>query len=155
MIVHIGIGGKYMKRHWQGSIKFKLAMILMGILIPLVAYLIFYNFFMIRAMNEKITDSNRETLQLYCMNIEDDLSVIEKRMLNLVTGNVDFASLRYQVDDLKAYLSAYEVMQQYNGWFSEHSSIGALYLVSKDNHIYRAAYHQDGYGLETKEQIKQ
>ena len=44
------------------SIKVKLAVILLGILVPLVAYLLFYNFFMMGAVNEKVIDSYQTTL---------------------------------------------------------------------------------------------
>ena len=36
--------------------------ILLGILVPLVAYLLFYNFFMMEAVNEKVIDSYQTTL---------------------------------------------------------------------------------------------
>ena len=75
------------------SIQVKLAVILLGILVPLVAYLLFYNFFMMEAVNEKVIDSYQTTLQLYCANVEDELTVIERNMLDLVTNNVDFALL--------------------------------------------------------------
>lgn len=110
------------------SIKVKLAVILLGILVPLVAYLLFYNFFMMEAVNEKVIDSYQTTLQLYCANVEDELTVIERNMLDLVTNNVDFALLRHAASDVDAYLSAYEVMQRYNSWLTAHASIGALYV---------------------------
>lgn len=86
--------------------------------------------------------------------MEDELTVIERNMLDLVTNNVDFALLRHAASDVDAYLSAYEVMQRYNSWLTAHASIGALYVASADNGIYRAVFRQKGYDYAVKQQME-
>ena len=70
------------------SSKKQILQVLMLFVVPLVLFLTGYNFYTMRAMNERVAESNRSAVYLYESSLEKDLQDIDLFLANLVVGDI-------------------------------------------------------------------
>lgn len=136
------------------SIKRRMVMILMGILIPMLSFLMIYNLFVVDTANKNQADANAAALHLYCVQIERCIESLDNIMANIVGTNHYFISLTYEdCNEISTHLNALAVTERYEEMINSESALAACLLISKPNNIYRAKYRGDIYGYEAKDSI--
>lgn len=136
------------------SIKRRMLFILMGVLIPVVLFMIIYNFFVVDAANKNQADTSISTLRLYCVQIERCIEALDNNMSNIVGTDNSFISLTYRgYSSTSVHLSAVEVTNRYEELMNSEEALAACLLISEPNDIYRAKFREDIQGYENKEGI--
>lgn len=142
------------RRRQEFSIKRRMLIILMGILFPVLTFLMIYNLFVVDTAAKNQADANAAALHLYCVQIERSIEALDSIMANIVGTNPYFISLTYEErDKVNTHLNALEVTDRYEEMINSEKELAACLLISKPNHIYRAKYRGDIRGYEIKDGI--
>lgn len=144
-----------MKKNAEYSIKRRMLYILVGSLIPVIIVLIFYNFYVVNILiNQKMAESNSNTLSFYCSQLEKTLDTIDIQMIDIIANDGEFKKLAYTKEGgIDAHLSSYNISEKYKSIINSEKSIAALLIISVPNNIYRASYRLDVTGIELKEEM--
>lgn len=133
------------------SIKRRMVLILLGTLVPAVIFLVFYNFYVVNAVNYNLAQANAAALSLYCSDIEDAAARVSDYMVEIVGNDSDFRSLAWQdKDKVNVHVNAYNLSQKYASVMNMENYIAAFLVLSEPNAIYRGMYRQDIRGYESK-----
>lgn len=143
-----------MKLRGQFSIKGRMLLVLMGILIPLVLIFIFYNFYVVSVFNKKIAQSNENTMQLYIKILEEDLNSISNTMINMIANDAKFKQLSYEISNLEARKLSYDILEDYKKTMLSYPMIAGSMIISFDNNIFRTVYKSDVIGINYKEALE-
>lgn len=143
-----------MKLRGQFSIKGRMLLVLMGILIPLVLIYIIYNFYVVSVFNKKIAQSNENTMQLYIKILEEDLNSINHTMIDMIANNPKFRQLNYDISHLEARELSYDILEDYKKTMLSYPMIGGSMIISFDNNIFRTVYKSDVTGINYKEALE-
>lgn len=136
------------------SSKKQIIQVLMLFVVPLVVFLGVYNFYTVRAMNDRIAESGRSTVYLYQTSLEKDLGDIDIFMANLVAGDANYQQLRYRMDPMEAHLCAKEITDRYQELITTKQIIGGMFLFLDQNGLYRERYG-GSYSYEQKTALEQ
>jgi two-component system sensor histidine kinase YesM len=91
------------------SSKKQVIIILLIFVIPLISFFVAYNIITVNTLNQRIAQTNKNTLYIYQEEIINELNNIEKFMVDLTAINPDYQQLRNKRSNLDAYLDAYEI----------------------------------------------
>ena len=94
------------------SSKKQILQVLMLFVVPLVLFLTGYNFYTMRAMNERVAESNRSAVYLYESSLEKDLQDIDLFLANLVVGDTNFQRLHSEMEPVEAHLCAKQIVDR-------------------------------------------
>lgn len=129
---------------------------LMSLLLPVVLFLIIYNFYVINAVNDNLANVSTSALQLYSAQIEDSLERFNNSMVSSIAKNDAFKLLAYKdTDKTNAHLNATEMTSQFTQTINTENNISACLLISEANQIFRGIYRQDIHGYEIKDNFIQ
>ena len=136
------------------SIKRRMLLTLMSVLIPAVIFLFIYNFYVINAANDGLANVSATALGLYCQQMEQSLDRFNNNMNNIVAVDNNFKALSFQDEKkLNAHLHALSVTDQYKQLMNSEESLAAGLLFSAPNGLYRGVYRSDITGYYTKDAI--
>jgi two-component system sensor histidine kinase YesM len=138
----------------QNSIKTKVAAVLMGMLIPLIILINFYNLYTVHILNIKISESNKNTLTSYCSNIEETLQLLQSRMVSFISLNINFKLLSQKSIDVDVHTQSYEIMQEYNNLIVTSPLICGCFIYSNINNVYREVFRSTFKGVLLKEALR-
>lgn len=138
------------------SIKQKILFILMGMLIPLVVFILCYNVYMMRFIEAQVAQSRESTLSLYNRQLQVILEQIEKEMSETLVSSVEFKTLAYmdRPDDTRAYMLTYELGQKYKNRINREPSLSACMIYNKKNQLLYSVYGEGISGVEIKEDFE-
>ena len=143
--------GRAMKKEYTFSIKRRIMGILLGTLVPVIVFLIFYNLYVINVSNDNLAAANASALHLYCSKVEQSLERTKVHIVNIVANNSDFRQLAFKdANSINVHLHAYNILQKYQDIMNSEKSICAFLIFSLPNGIYRGAYSDDIQGYEIK-----
>ena len=134
------------------SSKKQILQVLMLFVVPLVLFLTGYNFYTMRAMNERVAESNRSAVYLYESSLEKDLQDIDLFLANLVVGDTNFQRLHSEMEPVEAHLCAKQIVDRYQELISTKQIIGGMFLFTEPNGLYREIYG-GAYSYSLKEQM--
>ncbi len=124
------------------SIKRRILYILMGIIIPLIIYILVFNLDTVRVMNEKVTEAISNTIYLQSENLANTLSIVENSMAGIISDNESLGALRNEkLSKTEKYLNAYSVMKAETSIMYAYSDISACALISKPGNINRIVFN--------------
>lgn len=135
------------------SSKKQILRVLMLFVVPLVLFLIGYNFYTMRALNERVAESSGSTVYLYENSLEKDLQDIDLFLANLVVGDTNFQRLRNKMDPLDAHICSKQILDRYQELISTKQIIGGMFLFTEPNGLYRESYGSS-YAYSVKEQLR-
>ncbi len=124
------------------SIKKRVLTILMGMLVPLLMFLMFFNWFIIQELNHKIAEAINNTLYIQCENMEKTLVSIENAMVNITAEHPNFYSLTYgKSSEYDDYVNAFEVAKDMEKMMYPYNVMTACVLVSVPKDVYKIRYN--------------
>jgi hypothetical protein len=68
--------------------------------VPFSIFMVYYNFYMVDILSDKLMQTSEERLKYYQGNLEDELHNIENFMANLVANDLSFTGLQYDMSAL-------------------------------------------------------
>jgi Predicted signal transduction protein with a C-terminal ATPase domain len=142
-----------MKR--KKSIKTRVAIVLMEMIIPLILFIICFNFYTINILNTRISESNQNTLKSYCNNIEDTLQILQNRMINFISLNTNFIMLSQKSSDINAHTQSYEIMKEYRSLIDTYPLICGCFIYSNSSSVYREVYRGSFTGVNLKDKLRE
>ncbi|WP_123041809.1 sensor histidine kinase [Cohnella candidum] len=125
------------------SSKKQVVLIMMIFIIPLVLLLTIYNFYVVNVLNDKIEQTNRNTIMLYQNAFEKNLKNADTYMSNLVSNDYSFMKMRFKQDPIDLQFYAQDLMNKYQGYFQTNEVIGGMFVYSKANGLFYKTYSQD------------
>ncbi len=132
------------KKTKEYAVKNRVLMILMGSLVPLVLFLIFFNWFVLQEMNNKIAESSRNALYIQCRNLEKNMTSIENAMVNITSEQPAFQSLAYGPSgEYDNYINVYETCQDVNEMMYPYSDWWGSAVISIPKGISRIIYNKE------------
>ncbi|HHV11670.1 MAG TPA: histidine kinase [Clostridiales bacterium] len=124
------------------SIKWRVLKILMGMLIPVLAFLIFLNWFVIHELDHKIVEANGNTLYIQCEGMEKTLKSIDNAMVSIIAERPSFYSLTYgksvEYDD---YVNSFEIAEDMKKMMYPYYDLTACALISLPKEVYMIKYN--------------
>ena len=142
------------KKRRKFSIKRRMLFILTGTLIPVVAFLVFTSFHMVRVMNDRIVESGIAALDVYASDTEEHLDQIEGQFLTCISENADFAAVSNPKSDaLQLHLSSYRIMQQFKAILHQNPIVSMCAVYSREHSLDRTVWSEEIHGIDKKEAI--
>lgn len=138
-----------------GSISFK-RKTLVALLIPMVPLLILIDSFAvytIRQQNDRLCENAESALSYHQNALEADAQNVSTYLSNLLSIDPDFQQLCYHRSYSDAHFSSYNLVQKFKLQLEGNPSLGALFILTPENNLFRGAYNVENYPLETKEEI--
>lgn len=135
------------------SSKKQVVYILLILIIPLSGFLATYNLITMNIINERIRQTNGNTVFLNQSILENDLKNIEEFMIDLSANNTDYRQLLYKSTQLNAYVASYNIMQRFRMILNAYPKICGMYIYSNVNRIFNVTY-KNGYDLKTKDALE-
>ncbi|MBP3961601.1 sensor histidine kinase [Paenibacillus lignilyticus] len=128
---------------WSLSSKKQVVFIMMIFVIPLVLLLIIYNIYVVNVLNNKIEQTNRNSIMLYQNAFEKNLSNADTYMSNLVSSDTSFMKLMFKQDPIDLQFYAQDMMKKYQGYFQTNEIIGGMFVYSKPNNLFYKTYRHN------------
>ncbi|SDW48008.1 histidine kinase [Paenibacillus sp. CF384] len=125
------------------SSKKQVILIMMIFIVPLVLLLILYNFYVIQVLNNKIEQTNRNSILLYQDAFEKNLRNADLFMSNLVSNDISFMKLFITQDPIDLQYYAQDIMNKYQGYFDTNEMVGGMFVYSKSNQLFYKTYSQN------------
>lgn len=118
------------------SIKNRMLLVLMCLVVPLLIYLAIYNIVTVRILDQKLAESGYYTMNLYNQMVEGTMSYSEKYLGAFVADNQYFNKIAYSKNEkLDNYLAAYEIKKDYENLKNTDDNISAMLIISLKNEI--------------------
>lgn len=130
------------QRTGKYSIKKRVLTILMGMLVPLLMFLMFFNWFIIQELDKKIVEAIDNALYIQCENMEKTLTSIENAMVSITAEQPDFYSLTYgKSSEYDDYVNSFEVAQNMEKMMYPYNDMTACVLVSVPKKVSKIRYN--------------
>ncbi|WP_054027320.1 sensor histidine kinase [Bacillus sp. FJAT-28004] len=88
------------------SIRFKLVIVILLILVPLISLLIYLSDYAVHVVRSQIAESNKNLISLYMGQIDNSLEVVDEYLINLMLEGADRKDLQYFTKDSDRYYLA-------------------------------------------------
>lgn len=137
----------------QKSIKTKINFILFGMMIPLILFVIIFNFYTAHLLNERVSESKKSTLKVFNSTMDLELSNLERIMTNMISSSLSFKLLTQKNSELDAHLNSYNILSSYRELLDSNTFVSGCYIYSPQNNIYRSAFKSDITGVELKDSL--
>ncbi len=108
--------------------------------VPFSIFMVYYNFYMVDILTDKLMQTSEERLKYYQGNLEDELHNVENFMANLVANDLSFTGLQYDMSALDAHLATYGILQKYRDMLLSNPNVTGLFIYTNKHHLYRARF---------------
>lgn len=133
-----------MKRMARRTTKRQIMLIMLLFVVPLLAMLLIYNVYMLRVVNEKITQNNENTIYLYETLLKQDINSAQYYLANSLANDRSFLRWNYQLNSLEVYMCGQDILGKYDDYLNTHkNTIGILFAYSKKYDMFRISYNGD------------
>lgn len=135
------------------SFKRKAIVVLLILVLPLLIFIGSFAAYTIQRQNDQLSESAGNTLSYYQNAFESDAQNISSYLANLLSIDYDFQQLCYRRSYLDAHLSSYDLVQKFKLQLEGNPSLGALFILTPENNLFRGAYNVEDYSMEVKADI--
>lgn len=122
---------------------------MMIFILPLLALLIWYNLYNVNTLNNRIADTNRNTIDLFSRSFEQDLEGIESYMANFLANDTDSIQMRYPLSTIQAHVLSDQILTKYRTMMGTKKFMAAVFFHSDSNSITKKIYNYN-YTYEVK-----
>ncbi len=138
----------------EKSVKSHVMRVLLGMMTPLVFFILGYSFYMMAVLNEKVADSNKNALLIFCNGIENELDKLDREMTRLVALDNEFKFLTRRESELDAHIHSYDILQEYDALLDISTILDGCMIISHPNDIIRSSYADSFEGITQKETLE-
>jgi two-component system sensor histidine kinase YesM len=129
-----------MKKARSVSLKRRITTILLAMLIPLTLALNLYALYINVSYSNRMAELNRVSLAGYVNQVSGTLSLMQEAMNAIVGNNYDFHNLRFKLNHLDAYISAYNVYLTLKVLVNTQPGIAGMVVYSSGNGRFMPAW---------------
>lgn len=112
------------------SIRFKVVAGLLVITVPLLALLLYNNFYSIRVVHNQVALSNKNMISLYMGQIDDRLRDTDRNLMSLLTSNFDLRSMDTPNSENDYQLAKFSLFNKLSNDILLTQSIDAIFVYS-------------------------
>ena len=125
------------------------------IILPLLALLIYSNFYSINVSNRLIARSNQSRVNQWADQIDLSLEVVERYLAETVYGGEEFQTFGKGENQLNVYLSTYAIRQRMDTAINVFSVLGGILLYSQADRAWAESFAEGAFDYVTREGIRQ
>jgi len=122
------------------SLIFKLTLGSLLIVIPLVFFLVFDNYYSIRVLHEKVAESKKDTISAYMSQIDSELQSIDGYILRTITNDKSFYDLENSDDNIRQ-LAEIDLTNNIVEAINSYSLVDGIFIYSKLTKDYLYSYN--------------
>ncbi|MEH7493476.1 hypothetical protein V7177_14625, partial [Neobacillus niacini] len=121
------------------SLIFKLTVGSQVVIIPLIFFLIFDNFYSIKVFHEKVTESKRDTISIYMNQIDSELKNVDAYLLRLITYDINISNLE-NPNEGDRMVSKVNLSKNIVESIPSYQLVDGIYIYSKSTKDYLYSY---------------
>lgn len=114
----------------RNSIRFKLVAGLIAIMLPLLTFLIYNNFYAIKVVHNQVAESYKNMMSLYMNQIDNNLEAVDTYLVNLEVSNTDLQMMIYSPYEEEYFLSKMRLLNKINQDITMYKSIDTMFIYS-------------------------
>lgn len=122
------------------SIRVKLVLGLLGVAIPLIALLIYMSYYSVNVIHNQVAVSNKNMISIQMRQIDNQLSEIERHLVNLSRSEVSVLTMKDAVPDNTYMMAKSDVSRKLSSDLSVYPYIDGLFVYSFSRHDFVEAY---------------
>ena len=127
------------------SIRFKIILGILSILIPLILFVVYINFYAIRVIHEQVFRGYKNVLTLYTQQVDRSLSAADNYFYQLIAQDAFFEKMNsYDVDHFV--LERINLAKKFENDLVVHSSLDGIFYYSTKNHALISGYNTNYFG---------
>lgn len=109
--------------------------------IPMLVFLLIYNIYTMRAVDQNIARSAVESLSVYRQITEGGLRDTETLMATIAANDTDFLEFAYADSDLQKHISSHLLNEKLKSIVQINATVAAFFIYDRDSDIYREIYN--------------
>lgn len=139
-----------MLRISRNSIRFKLVAGLLSIMLPLIIFLIYSNFYAIKLVRNQVSDSYKNMMTMYMNQIDNNLDAVDSYLSNLEASNNDLRIMLYSTNENDYSLAKMRLYNKIKEDINIYRVIDSVYFYSAAKMDFTVidnsgiAYYEDG-----------
>jgi two-component system sensor histidine kinase YesM len=138
----------------RNSIRFKLVAGLLAIMLPLITFLIYNNFYAIKVVHNQVAESYINMMSLYMNQIDNNLEAVDTYFVNLEVSNTDFQMMLYSQNGEEYFLSKLRLLNKINQDITMYKSIDTMFIYSLQRQDF-AEIHNNRPGFAEQEALRE
>lgn len=129
----------------HNSIRFKLVAGLLSVMLPLLTFIIYYNFYAIRVVHNQVAESYKNMITFYMNEIDNNLQNVDEYLINLYINDIDIQIMEHSSNKDDFDLSKMQVGNKISKDILMYKSINSIYIysISKDYYMNILNYNVD------------
>ncbi len=117
------------------SIRTKIILGLLVVLIPLISLLLTYNFYTVTLLREKTAVSNKNTLSIYSEIVEANLQATRGQLLDTFTADNNFYKIRNSENPVNQYLATYDASKRFQSLLASGSTADLFFIYTPEHNL--------------------
>lgn len=127
------------------SIRFKIIFGILSILIPLILFVVYINFYAIRVIHEQVFRGYKNVLTLYAQQIDRSLNAADNYFYQLIAQDAFFEKMNnYDIDHFT--LEAINLSKKFESDLVVHSSLDGIFYYNAKNQTLISGYNSNYFG---------
>lgn len=114
----------------RNSIRFKLVVGLLSVMLPLISFLIYNNFYAIRVVRNQVAESYKNMMTMYMNEIDNNLDSVDSYLSNLGVSNTDLRIMLYSTNENDYSLAKMRLYNKIKEDITMYRSIDSMYIYS-------------------------
>ena len=117
------------------SIRTKIILGLLVVLIPLISLLLTYNFYTVTLLREKTAVSNKNTLSIYSEIVEANLQATRGQLPDTFTADNTFYKIRNSENPVNQYLAKYDASKRFQSLLASGSTADLFFIYTPEHNL--------------------
>lgn len=144
-----------MKKHTTVSSRRQITTTLLIFVIPFVIFLICYNTYTVRRLNDGIAETGQHLINIYKSPVEMQANILQQSIVDTIANDVDFQQLVYACKKHEKYVGMKNVADKFQRIFSTNAAATGCIMYEDDYELIKEIYvKQSRYGYKEKEGFK-
>jgi two-component system, sensor histidine kinase YesM len=114
----------------KNSIRFKLVVGLLTVMLPVIAFLIYNNFYAIKVVHNQVAESYKNMMSLYMNQIDSNLDAVDTYLINLQASETDLQIMLYSKNEEKYSLAKMRLSNKIKNDIAMYKSIDSIFIYS-------------------------
>jgi two-component system, sensor histidine kinase YesM len=115
----------------RNSIRFKLVLGLLSVMLPVITFLIYNNFYAIKVVHNQVAESYKNMMSLYMNQIDSNLDAVDAYLINLEATETDLQIMLYSKNEEEYSLAKMRLSNKINKDITMYKSIDSIFIYSQ------------------------
>jgi two-component system, sensor histidine kinase YesM len=114
----------------RNSIRFKLVVGLLAVMLPVITFLIYNNFYAIKVVHNQVAESYNKMMSLYMNQIDSNLDAVDTYLINLQASETDLQIMLYSKNEEEYSLAKMRLSNKIKNDIPMYKSIDSIFIYS-------------------------